>query len=266
MIKYIKSDKGYFYKVFNDGSKRRVAEKEYKVKMYGGEKKQLISTNESMKEFARIIGSLYDKFSKNKTLSNEETAKLFLYYLDKYLRKLNRAGNNGNNGNKTIFTLFDEHRNFFHLIIELVRQNNPNASIDDIINILLGVVSKRLSKRSSNELDEYKVLIQNFIQTAYRTQQLKRGFTEYEIRQQFKKYLLSLPQNNNVHIFRNLSNKELTKILDVLLPKIIKTLTNGNGNGSIPNIIIPIIPIIPITRFNKSGNSNNQKSNNPGNK
>jgi hypothetical protein len=110
------------------------------------------------------------------------------------------------------------------------------------------------------------VFLQNFIQfiqTAYRTQQLKRGFTEYEIRQQLKKYLLSLPRNNNnVHIYRNLSNKELTKILDVLLPKIIKTL----GNGSIPNIIIPIRPIIPIIPIPNTRSVSNKSGNNPGNK
>ena len=98
--------------------------------MYGGKKKQLISTNESMKEFARIIGSLYDKFSKNKTL--------FLNYLGKYLRKLTNVGNNGNNGNKKIFALFDTYKKDFNLILKLVRQKNPNANNNTIINTILG--------------------------------------------------------------------------------------------------------------------------------
>ena len=130
MIKYIKSDKGYFYKVFNDGSKKRVTEKEYKVKMYDGKKNQLISFNQSMKDFGKIIRSLYDKFSKNKTL--------FLNYLGKYLRKLTNVGNNGNNGNKKIFALFDTYKKDFNLILKLVRQKNPNANNNTIINTILG--------------------------------------------------------------------------------------------------------------------------------
>ena len=82
MIKYIKSDKGYFYKVFNDGSKKRVAEKEYKVKMYGGKNTsknvEFINLLNKIMEYFEVFGKTYHSIVRG---TKEEIIDEYIKYL-----------------------------------------------------------------------------------------------------------------------------------------------------------------------------------------